>query len=116
MFNGDANGDSRTNNDIAFIPSSADQVIVFNGTYDQLNAFINGDPASSDESRHDPAAKRRPEPRGTTTSISATRVNLPTGGRTRVELTDGRVQPPEPAEQGLGLAVLPAVPRSGATG
>lgn len=44
-FNGDANGDGRSSNDLMFVPSSADQVIVRNGTWDQLNAFIEGDDA-----------------------------------------------------------------------
>src|SRR5262249_15329178 len=37
VFNGDANGDTTTFNDIAFIPSDPSQVVVINGTYDQLN-------------------------------------------------------------------------------
>ncbi len=46
-FNGDANGDGVTNNDLMFIPSSQDQVIVYSSTsgqtatWDQLNAFLN---------------------------------------------------------------------------
>jgi hypothetical protein len=48
MFNGDANLDNRTNNDIAFIPSSPDQVILLNGTWDQLDAYLRNDPASKD--------------------------------------------------------------------
>src|SRR5206468_8483778 len=46
LFNGNANGDGRSNNDIAFIPSSPDQVILQNGTWDQLDAFLSSDPAS----------------------------------------------------------------------
>ncbi len=48
MFNGNANGDGRSNNDIAFIPATPDQVILQNGTWDQLNAFLSSDPASKD--------------------------------------------------------------------
>jgi hypothetical protein len=46
-FNGDANSDGRTSNDLLFIPSSADQVVVYSSvsgqtvTWDQLNAFLN---------------------------------------------------------------------------
>lgn len=46
VFNGDANGDTTTFNDIAFLPSSADQVVVKNGTYDQLAAYLAQDPAA----------------------------------------------------------------------
>lgn len=41
----DWNGDGRTTNDLLFVPSSADQVTIINGTWDQLNAYIEGDPA-----------------------------------------------------------------------
>ncbi len=46
-FNGDANVDGRTSNDLLFVPSSPDQVIIRNGTWDQLNAFIEADDALS---------------------------------------------------------------------
>jgi hypothetical protein len=51
-FNGDANGDTITYNDLMFVPVSADQVIVYNSvaggtaTWDQLNAFLSNDPAA----------------------------------------------------------------------
>ncbi|MGH9409410.1 MAG: carboxypeptidase regulatory-like domain-containing protein [Vicinamibacterales bacterium] len=46
VFNGDANGDTTTFNDIAFLPSSADQVIVTGGTYAQLAAYLAKDPSA----------------------------------------------------------------------
>jgi hypothetical protein len=46
VFNGDANGDTTSFNDIAFIPASADQVVVTNGTWDQLNAYLSQDSAA----------------------------------------------------------------------
>ncbi len=46
-FNGDANGDGRTTNDLLYVPRSADDVIIRNGTWDQLNAFIAADDALS---------------------------------------------------------------------
>ena len=46
-FNGDANVDGRTANDLIFVPASADQVIIRNGTWEQLDAFIEGDDALS---------------------------------------------------------------------
>jgi hypothetical protein len=53
VFNGDANGDAVTFNDVAFLPSSPDQVVVvctpctgYTGTYDQLAAYLAKDPAA----------------------------------------------------------------------
>jgi hypothetical protein len=48
IFNGDVNGDGVTNNDLMFIPASANDVVVYSSissqqvTYDQLSAFLNG--------------------------------------------------------------------------
>ena len=53
-FNGDVNGDGYSNNDLLFIPLSADQVIVYSSTsgqtatWDQLNAYLSNDPAAKD--------------------------------------------------------------------
>jgi hypothetical protein len=47
-FNGDANGDGRTTNDLLYVPAGPDEVIVRNGTWEQLNAFIEGDDALRD--------------------------------------------------------------------
>lgn len=44
LFLSDINGDTKTGDDLVFIPSSADQVIVSNGTFAQLDAYINADP------------------------------------------------------------------------
>ncbi len=44
-FDGDANGDGRFTNDLLFVPSSRDQVIVTNGTWEQLDAYIENDSA-----------------------------------------------------------------------
>ncbi len=46
-FNGDANVDGRTSNDLLFVPSSADQVIFRNGTFEQFLAFAQNDAALS---------------------------------------------------------------------
>jgi hypothetical protein len=48
VFNGDANGDTTTFNDIAYVPATADQVVVTGGTWDQLNAYLAQDPAAKD--------------------------------------------------------------------
>jgi hypothetical protein len=45
LFLSDVNGDSKTGNDLVFIPSSADQLKnITNGTFAQLQAFIQSDP------------------------------------------------------------------------
>jgi hypothetical protein len=46
VYNGDANGDTTSFNDLAFIPASADQVVEKGGTWDQLNAYLSSDPAA----------------------------------------------------------------------
>lgn len=47
-YNGDANADGRTSNDLIFVPASPDQVIVRNGTWEELDAFISNDSALRD--------------------------------------------------------------------
>ena len=86
MFNGDANLDGRANNDIAFIPSSPDQVILRNGTWEQLDAFLSNDPASKD---HRGQIAPRNVAKGPWNNSLDFRyaVNVPMSGRTRVELT-----------------------------
>jgi hypothetical protein len=42
LFLSDVNADSKTSNDLVFIPSSADQVLLTNGTFAQLDAYIDG--------------------------------------------------------------------------
>lgn len=43
----DFNGDGRTTNDLFFVPANQGQVGVINGTWDQLNAYIENDPVLS---------------------------------------------------------------------
>jgi hypothetical protein len=40
----DFNGDGRFTNDLFYVPRNADEVVVTNGTWDQLNAYIEADP------------------------------------------------------------------------
>ena len=40
IYNGDANGDGARFNDLAYIPASPDEIILQDGTWDELNAFI----------------------------------------------------------------------------
>jgi hypothetical protein len=44
----DVNGDGRTSNDLLFVPASASDVVVRNGTPDQLTAWLSGDPCATD--------------------------------------------------------------------
>jgi hypothetical protein len=85
-WNGDANLDGRTNNDLLFIPASADQVNVLNGTWDQLNAYLSSDPATKD---HRGQLIPRNAGRAPWSNQLDFRygVNVPTGGKTKVELT-----------------------------
>jgi hypothetical protein len=86
MFDQDANGDTATNNDIAFIPASADQVIVTGGTWDQLDAFLRNDPASKDH-RGEIAPRNAGRAPWSNQLDFRYALTIPTGGRTRVELT-----------------------------
>ena len=86
MFNGNANNDGRSNNDIAFIPASPDQVILLNGTWDQLNTYLSSDPASKDNRGTIPARNVGRSPWWNQLDFRYA-VNLPTYGRAKVELT-----------------------------
>lgn len=85
-FNGDVNGDGRFTNDILYVPSTPGDVTITNGTYDQLIAYLRGDDSSAGLSGEIPA---RNAGRGPWTNTLDFRyaVNVPTGGRTRLELT-----------------------------
>lgn len=86
LFNGNANGDGRSNNDIAFLPSSPDQVILTNGTWEQLQAFINSDPASKNSLGTIAARNAGRSPWWNQLDFRYA-VNLPAAGRAKVELT-----------------------------
>lgn len=43
-FDGDVNGDGQFSNDLIYVPRSADEVEIVNGTWADLDAFISGDP------------------------------------------------------------------------
>ncbi|PYR79547.1 MAG: hypothetical protein DMF87_11030 [Acidobacteria bacterium] len=86
VFNGDANGDGVTTNDVAFVPASPDQVVVINGTWDQLNAYINGDCTMRDNRGSIPERNACHAPWINSLDFRYG-VDVPTGGRTKVELT-----------------------------
>jgi hypothetical protein len=86
LFSQDANGDGVTTNDILFAPSSADQINVVNGTFDQLMNFIDSDCSLS-------GFTGQIATRNTCTSPWFHEVDfryavtVPTGNKVRVELT-----------------------------
>ena len=85
VFNGDANGDTTTFNDIAFIPATADQVIVTNGTWDQLNAYLSADPAAKNNRGVVPNRNTGTSPWTNQLDVRYA-ISVP-AGRTKVELS-----------------------------
>jgi len=90
-FNGDANTDSITYNDLLFIPTSADDVVVYSsvagqtGTWDILNAFLNEVGVDDYRGRIiERAASRAPWQNQVDLRCSVT---IPTPRKTRLELT-----------------------------
>jgi hypothetical protein len=86
LFNGDANLDNRTNNDIAFVPASAEQVILTNGTWAQLDAFLSSDPASQNYRGQVPPRNAGRAPWNNQLDLRYA-VDVRTGTRARIELT-----------------------------
>jgi hypothetical protein len=86
VFNGDANGDTTTFNDIAFIPSSASQVVVTNGTYAQLDAYLSSDPAAKNNRGVVPNRNTGTSP-WTNDLDFRYAVNVSAGKRAKVEVT-----------------------------
>ncbi len=86
VFNGDANGDGRTTNDIIYVPASAGEVLLLNGTWEQLDAFLSSDSATKDFRGQ---IAPRNSGRGPWSNSLDFRyaVSLPTGRKTKVELT-----------------------------
>ena len=86
IFSSDANLDGRTTNDLLFVPATADQVNVINGTWAQLDAFL-----SSDDSTKNFRGRIMPRNAGRSKRNNSLNfryaVNVPTRGKTRVELT-----------------------------
>ena len=81
----DVNGDGRTSNDLLYVPSSASEVFVRNGTADQLMAWLNADGCAMDFAG---AIQERNSCRQPWTHQMDVRlaVNVPFGGTRRVEL------------------------------
>ncbi len=85
-FNGDANGDGRTANDLIFVPSSADQVILRNGTWEQFDAFISADDALSQHRGGIVARNAGRSPWRNYVDMKLL-VGFPTSGRVKFEFT-----------------------------
>jgi hypothetical protein len=86
VFNGDANLDSITNNDLMFVPASADQVNVINGTWEQLDAFLSNDPAAS-KSRGKIMERNIARAPWSNQLDFRYAVNVPTGTQAKLEFT-----------------------------
>ena len=86
VFNGDANADGVTTNDIAFVPATPDQVVLTNGTWDQLNDYINSECSMRDHRGSIPIRNSCHAPWINSLDFRYG-VTVPTGGRTKIELT-----------------------------
>jgi hypothetical protein len=86
VFNGDANADGVTTNDVMYVPASADQVNVINGTFDQLMNFINNDCSTSGAKGTIPLRNNCTSPWLNQLDFRYA-VTLPSGGRSKVELS-----------------------------
>lgn len=86
VFNNDVNLDSRSTNDLIFVPSAEGQVNVINGTWAQLDAFLSNDEATKN-------FRGQLVPRNAGRAPWANKldfhyaVDVPTGSRAKVELT-----------------------------
>ena len=85
-YSADANGDGSGNNDMAFIPATADQVVVTNGTWDQLNAYLSTDPAAKNVRGTVPNRNPGLSPWSNDLDLRWA-VNVKPNGRVKVELT-----------------------------
>src|SRR5262249_42538643 len=86
VFNGDANGDGTTTNDLVFVPASAADVVVQSGTGDQLDAYINNDPAMKNVRGQILPRNAGRAPWNNYLNFRYA-VNIPAGGKTKVDVT-----------------------------
>jgi hypothetical protein len=85
-FNGDPAGDGVTNNELLYIPASASEVVVYNGTWDQLDAYISQDPGASQYRGKIMPRNAARAPWQNQMDIQYV-LNIPTGGKTKAEIT-----------------------------
>ena len=86
LFNGDVNGDSRTTNDLLYVPASEGEVLVTNGTWTDLNGFISSD-SSLKNSRGQIAERNAGRSPWVNTLDFRFAANISTRSRAKVELT-----------------------------
>jgi len=86
VFNNDVNLDSRTTNDLIFVPSAEGQVNVINGTWAQLDAFLSNDDATKNFRGQVVPRNAGRAPWGNRLDFHYA-VDIPTGSRAKVELT-----------------------------
>ncbi len=87
-FNGDANSDGVTNNDLLYVPTGPDdpRVTVYNGTWDQLMTYLNADPSAAGNGGKILARNTSRAPWQNQMDFRYA-VTIPTGGKTRAEVT-----------------------------
>ena len=105
LFNGDVNGDSRTTNDLLYVPAREGEVIITNGTWADLDGFLSSDSSTEGLTRPDCRAECRSVTVGE-------RARLPLRGEHRDPFAredrshDGRAEPAEPVRQEQWRGVL----------
>lgn len=85
-FSSDFNGDGRTTNDLLYIPRTADEVVFTGGTFEQFMTFVRQEECYGEfiGAIHERNACRAP---WINTLDFRLAVQVPTGGRTRMDLT-----------------------------
>jgi hypothetical protein len=86
LFNGDVNGDTRTTNDPLYVPAAEGEVIIINGTWADLDAYIDSDD-SLKRSRSGIAERNSGRAPWVNTLDFRFAAGIPTRGRVRIELT-----------------------------
>jgi hypothetical protein len=86
VFNTDVNTDGRSTNDLIFVPASEGQVLVTNGTWAQLDAFLSSDDATKDHRGQIVPRNAGRAPRRNELSVRYA-VSIPTRSRAKVDLT-----------------------------
>ena len=86
LFSGDVNGDGNTFDDVAFLPSDPSQVVITNGTWAQLDAYLSSDSAAKNNRGKVPLRNTGTAPWSNDLDFRYA-VNINTGGKTKVELT-----------------------------
>jgi hypothetical protein len=87
-FNGDANGDGYSNNDLLYVPSGENdpKVTVTNGTFAQLMAYLNSDPSAEGHLGEILARNSSRAPWQKQMDLRYA-ISVPTPGRTKAEIT-----------------------------